>query len=124
MEAREESMAEDLQGIDFRGGLVLLPSIFRENIDHLVSFGECEPSTPYPTIQLKDHDWRTTISRRSQSVVKVDGVEVCSCAAVDEAFITTFIQKSTEEAEGDITATVMGIYSIRSQGHQELDDIE
>ncbi|KAL6457318.1 hypothetical protein MHYP_G00342810 [Metynnis hypsauchen] len=31
--------------------------------------------------------------------------------------------ESTEEAEGDITATVMGIYSIRSQGHQEPDDI-
>ncbi|KAG9267237.1 hypothetical protein AMEX_G7742 [Astyanax mexicanus] len=33
-----------------------------------------------------------------------------------------FVQ-STEEAEGDITATVMGIYSIRSQGHQEPDDV-
>ncbi|KAL7825962.1 hypothetical protein SRHO_G00337000 [Serrasalmus rhombeus] len=31
--------------------------------------------------------------------------------------------ESTEEAEGDITATVMGIYSIKSQGHQEPDDV-
>ncbi|KAG9281440.1 sterile alpha motif domain-containing protein 3-like [Astyanax mexicanus] len=90
VEAREEALAEDLPGIDFRGVLVFLPSIFRENIDHLISLGEGEPATPYPTIQLKDKDWKTAISRRSQSVVKVDGVEVCTCAAVDEAFITTF----------------------------------
>ncbi|KAG9264866.1 hypothetical protein AMEX_G21202 [Astyanax mexicanus] len=90
VEAREEALAEDLPGIDFRGGLVFLPSIFRENIDHLISLGEGEPATPYPTIQLKDKDWKTAISRRSQSVVKVDGVEVCTCAAIDEAFITTF----------------------------------
>ena len=41
-------------------------------------------------IQLKDQDRKTAISRRSQSVVKVDGVEVCTCTAVDEAFITAF----------------------------------
>ncbi|KAL6485110.1 hypothetical protein MHYP_G00071550 [Metynnis hypsauchen] len=40
LEAREEALAEDLPGIDFRGGFVLLPSIFRENVDHLITLGE------------------------------------------------------------------------------------
>ncbi|KAL7865957.1 hypothetical protein SRHO_G00112040 [Serrasalmus rhombeus] len=63
LEAREEALAEDLPGIDFRGGLVLLPSIFREKVDHLITLGEGEPTTSYPTIQLKDKDWKTAISR-------------------------------------------------------------
>ncbi|KAL7886684.1 hypothetical protein AOLI_G00044050 [Acnodon oligacanthus] len=29
-------------GIDFRGGLVLLPSIFRETVDHLITLGEAD----------------------------------------------------------------------------------
>ncbi|KAL7856562.1 hypothetical protein SRHO_G00154610 [Serrasalmus rhombeus] len=40
LEVREEALAEDLPGFDFRGGLVLLPSIFRENVDHLITLGE------------------------------------------------------------------------------------
>ncbi|XP_063040866.1 uncharacterized protein LOC134435756 [Engraulis encrasicolus] len=38
-----------------------------------------------------------------------------------DAFFKEYV--SAEEAEGDIAATVMGIYSIRSQGHREPDDV-
>lgn len=45
-----------------------------------------EPNTPYPTIQLKDQDWKTIFTGRSKSVIKVDGVEVCSSNGIEEAF--------------------------------------
>ncbi|XP_057190414.1 uncharacterized protein LOC130554643 [Triplophysa rosa] len=49
-DARQEAMAEDLPGIDLRAGLVFLPSIFREKIEHLIIIGEGDPATPHPTI--------------------------------------------------------------------------
>ena len=49
-----------------------------------------EPNTPYPTIQLKDQDWKAIFTGRSEGVIKVDGVEVCSCKGIEEAFNAVF----------------------------------
>ncbi|XP_056608380.1 sterile alpha motif domain-containing protein 3-like isoform X2 [Triplophysa dalaica] len=89
-DARQDALAEDLPGIDLRAGLIFLPSIFREKIEHLITVGEGDPATPYPTIQLMDNDWIMAISGRGFSVVKVDGIAVCQCTSIDEAFITAF----------------------------------
>lgn len=90
IDARQDALAEDLPGIDFRAGLILLPSIFREKIEHFITMGEGDPATPHPTIQLMDNDWEMAITRRGFSVVKVDGVDVCQCTGLDEAYITAF----------------------------------
>ncbi|XP_030292943.1 sterile alpha motif domain-containing protein 3 isoform X2 [Sparus aurata] len=90
-DARQDALADDLPGIDFRAGLILLPSIFREKIEHcIITVREGDPATLHPTIQLTDNDWKMAITARGLSVVKVDGVDVCQCASLDEAFITAF----------------------------------
>ncbi|CAI5637484.1 unnamed protein product [Oreochromis niloticus] len=40
MEARENALAEDITGIDFKGTLLLLPSIFKEKIEDFIILGE------------------------------------------------------------------------------------
>ncbi|CAI5643192.1 unnamed protein product [Oreochromis niloticus] len=40
MEARENALAEDITGIDFKGALLLLPSIFKEKIEDFIILGE------------------------------------------------------------------------------------
>ncbi|KAF1380303.1 hypothetical protein PFLUV_G00162210 [Perca fluviatilis] len=90
MEAREDALAEDIKGIDFRGGLLLLPSIFKEKIEDLIILGQNNPQTPYPTVQLKAQGLKYALSRQCQSVVNVEGIEVCSRTSVDEAFIAAF----------------------------------
>nr|XP_040047866.1 uncharacterized protein LOC120828380 isoform X2 [Gasterosteus aculeatus aculeatus] len=90
MEAREDALAEDIKGIDFRGGLLLLPSIFKEKIEDFIMLGQKNPQTPYPTVQLKAQGLKFALSRQCQSVVNVEGIEVCSCTSVDEAFIAAF----------------------------------
>ncbi|KAK5853451.1 hypothetical protein PBY51_014601 [Eleginops maclovinus] len=89
-DARADALAQDHAAIDFRGAILLLPSIFREKIENLVIRGQSEPNTPYPTIQVKDQDWTTVFAGRSGSVIKVDGVEVCSCTGIEEAFNAVF----------------------------------
>ncbi|XP_040913813.1 uncharacterized protein LOC121194815 isoform X1 [Toxotes jaculatrix] len=89
-DARQDSLAEDLPGIDLRAGLILLPSVFREKTEHYITLGEGDPATPYPTIQVKDRDWKMAITGTGSCVVKVDGVEVCQCVHLDEAFATAF----------------------------------
>nr|XP_040061073.1 uncharacterized protein LOC120835858 [Gasterosteus aculeatus aculeatus] len=90
MEARADALAEDIKGIDFRGGLLLLPSIFKEKIEDFIMLGQKNPQTPYPTVQLKAQGLKFALSRQCQSVVNVEGIEVCSCTSVDEAFIAAF----------------------------------
>ncbi|XP_040038966.2 sterile alpha motif domain-containing protein 3 isoform X2 [Gasterosteus aculeatus] len=90
MEAREDALAEDIKGIDFRGGLLLLPSILKEKIEDFIMLGQKNPQTPYPTVQLKAQGLKFALSRQCQSVVNVEGIEVCSCTSVDEAFIAAF----------------------------------
>ncbi|TDH16782.1 hypothetical protein EPR50_G00001540 [Perca flavescens] len=69
MEAREDALAEDIKGIDFRGGLLLLPSIFKEKIEDFIILGQNYPQTPYPTVQLKAQGLKYALSRQCQSVV-------------------------------------------------------
>lgn len=56
-----------------------------------ILFSYAEKSiTPYPTVQLKAQGWKFALFRQCQSVVNVEGIEVCSCTSVDEAFIAAF----------------------------------
>ncbi|CAL8338051.1 unnamed protein product [Boreogadus saida] len=88
--ARQDALAEDLPGIDFRAGLILLPVILKEKVEHLITMGEGDPATPYPTIRLLDNDWKMAIEGRALNVVKVDGVDVCQCTGIEDGFITAF----------------------------------
>ncbi|XP_076745707.1 sterile alpha motif domain-containing protein 3-like isoform X2 [Maylandia zebra] len=90
MEARENALAEDITGIDFKGALLLLPSIFKEKIEDFIILGENTPMSPYPTIRMKDKSWTTALSRQCRCVVTVEGVDVCSCCSLDEAYISAF----------------------------------
>ncbi|KAK2817756.1 hypothetical protein Q7C36_021689 [Tachysurus vachellii] len=89
-ETRQDALAEDLPGIDLRAGLIFLPFIFREKIEHYITMKEEDPATPFPTIQLMENDWKMAIIGRGHSVVKVDGMVVCQCTSLDEAFMTAF----------------------------------
>ncbi|CAL8293022.1 unnamed protein product [Arctogadus glacialis] len=89
-EARQDALAEDLPGIDFRAGLILLPVILKEKVEHFITMGEGDPATPYPTIRLLDNDWKMAIEGRALNVVKVDGVDVCQCTGIEDGFITAF----------------------------------
>ncbi|XP_014266016.2 uncharacterized protein LOC101481336 [Maylandia zebra] len=89
MEARENALAEDITGIDFKGAL-LLPSIFKEKIEDFIILGENTPTSPYPTIRMKDKSWTTALLRQCRCVVTVEGVDVCSCRSLDEAYISAF----------------------------------
>uniref|UniRef100_A0AAV2MIG2 Uncharacterized protein n=1 Tax=Knipowitschia caucasica TaxID=637954 RepID=A0AAV2MIG2_KNICA len=89
-DVRHDALVEDLPGIDLRAGLILLPSIFREKIEHYITLGERDVSTPYPTIQLMENDWKVAMTNAGPSLVKVDGVDVCQCTTFDEAFITAY----------------------------------
>ncbi|CAL9689754.1 unnamed protein product [Knipowitschia caucasica] len=89
-DVRHDALVEDLPGIDLRAGLILLPSIFREKIEHYITLGATDVSTPYPTIQLMENDWKVAMTSAGPSLVKVDGVDVCQCTTFDEAFITAY----------------------------------
>ncbi|GAA6072917.1 uncharacterized protein LOC121180247 isoform X1 [Tachysurus ichikawai] len=58
IETRQDALAEDLPGIDLRAGLIILPFIFREKIEHYITMKEIDPATPFPTIQLMENDWK------------------------------------------------------------------
>lgn len=77
-------------GIDFKGALLLLPSIFKEKIEDFIILGENTPTSPYPTIRMKDKSWTTALSRQCRCFVTVEGVDVCSCRSLDEAYISAF----------------------------------
>ncbi|XP_050967855.1 uncharacterized protein LOC127166536 [Labeo rohita] len=83
-EAREEMLAEDLPDSDFRTALILLPHIFKEKAESLITLGECDADNPYPTIQLVETDWKMAFSKRVQVLVKADGVEMCRGIGVEE----------------------------------------
>ncbi|RXN31437.1 sterile alpha motif domain-containing 3-like isoform X2 [Labeo rohita] len=89
-EAREEMLAEDLPDSDFRAALILLPHIFKEKAESLVTLGECDADNPYPTIQLVETDWKMAFSKRVQVLVKADGVEVCRGIGVEEGILAAF----------------------------------
>ncbi|XP_036374471.1 uncharacterized protein LOC118770845 [Megalops cyprinoides] len=76
--------------MDLRAALMFLPFIFRENIDCFITVGECDPGTPYPTIQLTDKDWKMAFTRRAPNIVNVDGVEVCRGLGIDKGVIVAF----------------------------------
>ncbi|RXN13454.1 sterile alpha motif domain-containing 3-like isoform X2 [Labeo rohita] len=69
---------------DFRTALILLPHIFKEKAESLITLGECDADNPYPTIQLVETDWKMAFSKRVQVLVKADGVEVCRGIGVEE----------------------------------------
>ncbi|XP_053337594.1 uncharacterized protein LOC128509780 [Clarias gariepinus] len=89
-EAREEMLAEDLPDSDFRAALILLPHIFKEKAESLITLGECDADNPYPTIQLLETDWKMVFSKRVQVLVKADGVEVCRGIGVEEGILAAF----------------------------------
>ncbi|KAI9520612.1 hypothetical protein NQZ68_015151 [Dissostichus eleginoides] len=88
LKAREESLSEDLPAMDFKAGLVLLPVIFKEKVEHHVTLEE--PGTPYPTTQLTHTDWKSAFKRRGPSVVKTDGFELCRASDLEEGVIAAF----------------------------------
>ncbi|KAK1894241.1 Sterile alpha motif domain containing protein 3 [Dissostichus eleginoides] len=88
LQAREESLSEDLPAMDFKAGLVLLPIIFKEKVEHHVTLEE--PGTPYPTTQLTHTDWKSAFTRRGPSVVKTDGFELCRASDLEEGVIAAF----------------------------------
>ena len=49
-----------------------------------------EATTPNPTINVMDQDWKMAIAGRVRCVLKLDGTDVCQCRSLDEAFITAF----------------------------------
>ncbi|KAF7688560.1 hypothetical protein HF521_013367 [Silurus meridionalis] len=100
-ETRQDALAEDLPGIDLRAGLIFLPSIFREKIEHYITMKEEDPATPFPTIQLMENDWKMAIIRRGHSVVKVNGMVVCQCTSLDEAFMTAFCRNQDRDWVGE-----------------------
>ncbi|RXN13465.1 zinc finger and SCAN domain-containing 9 [Labeo rohita] len=89
-EAREEMLAEDLPDSDFHAALILLPHIFKEKAESLITLGECDADNPYPTIQLVETDWKMAFSKRVQVLVKADGVEVCRGIGVEEGMLAAF----------------------------------
>ncbi|TDH16796.1 hypothetical protein EPR50_G00001640 [Perca flavescens] len=64
--------------------------ILKEKIEDFIILGQNYPQTPYPTVQLKAQGLKYALSRQCQSVVNVEGTEVCSCTSVDEVFIAAF----------------------------------
>ncbi|XP_063759059.1 uncharacterized protein LOC134877482 [Eleginops maclovinus] len=90
LDAKRDALTVDHAAIDTRGGLLLLPSIFKEKIENLIILGQNEPATPHPTIRLRDHDWKTAIVDRAETIIEVDGVRMCSCIGVEEAFRAVF----------------------------------
>ncbi|KAL3060779.1 hypothetical protein OYC64_015178 [Pagothenia borchgrevinki] len=85
LQAREESLSEDLPAMDFK---VLLTIIFKEKVEHHVTLEE--PGTPYPTTQLTHTDWKSAFTRRGPSVVKADGFELCRASDLEEGVIAAF----------------------------------
>ncbi|KAI9518746.1 hypothetical protein NQZ68_034526 [Dissostichus eleginoides] len=88
LQAREESLSEDLPAMDFKAGLVLLPIIFKEKVEHHVTLEE--PGTPYLTTQLTHTDWKSAFTGRGPSVVKTDGFELCRASDLEEGVIAAF----------------------------------
>ncbi|KAI9533102.1 hypothetical protein NQZ68_026655 [Dissostichus eleginoides] len=74
--------------MDFKAGLVLLPIILKEKVEHHVTLEE--PGTPYPTTQLTHTDWKSAFTRRGPSVVKTDGFELCRASDLEEGVIAAF----------------------------------
>ncbi|KAI7795903.1 hypothetical protein IRJ41_009482 [Triplophysa rosa] len=85
-----------------------------------------DPATPHPTIQLMDNDWMKAISGRGFSVVKVDGIGVCQCTNIDEAFITAFSMYFTfniaypAQLKKTLTFLQRRIISIMEEGDKPL----
>ncbi|KAI9515266.1 hypothetical protein NQZ68_027008, partial [Dissostichus eleginoides] len=88
LQAREESLSEDLPAMDFKAGLVLLPIIFKEKVEHHVTLEE--PGTPYPTTQMTHTDWKSAFTSRGPSVVKTDGFELCRASDLEEGVLAAF----------------------------------
>ncbi|XP_051253923.1 sterile alpha motif domain-containing protein 3-like isoform X2 [Dicentrarchus labrax] len=90
VEAREEMLVEDLQDVDFRAALILLPYIFKEKVDQFITLGQCDAESPYPTVQLVDNNWKIAFTRKVPVSVRVDGVDLCRGAGVEEGVIAAF----------------------------------
>ncbi|KAK5933346.1 hypothetical protein CgunFtcFv8_013836 [Champsocephalus gunnari] len=88
LQAGEESLSEDLPAMDFKTGLVLLPIIFKEKVEHRVTVEE--PGAPYPTTQLTHSDCKSAFTRRGPSVVQTDGFELCRASDLEEGVIVAF----------------------------------
>ncbi|KAK1894266.1 Sterile alpha motif domain containing protein 3 [Dissostichus eleginoides] len=105
LQAREESLSEDLPAMDFKAGLVLLPIIFKEKVEHHVTLEE--PGTPYPTTQLTHTDWKSAFTRRGPSGSKRMGL---SCAGPNTlTFVQRCILKISEEGDKPLSTTVIRI---------------
>ncbi|KAJ4934753.1 hypothetical protein JOQ06_007535 [Pogonophryne albipinna] len=89
-EAREEMLAEDLPDVDFRAALILLPHIFKEKADQFITLGQHDAPSPYPTVQLVDTDWKMAFTRKVPVLVKLDSVDLCRGAGVEDGVISAF----------------------------------
>ncbi|KAJ4942412.1 hypothetical protein JOQ06_012278 [Pogonophryne albipinna] len=89
-EAREEMLAENLPVVDFRAALILLPHIFKEKADQFITLGQHDAPSPYPTVQLVDTDWKMAFTRKVLVLVKLDSVDLCRGAGVEDGVISAF----------------------------------
>ncbi|KAI4829437.1 hypothetical protein KUCAC02_023478 [Chaenocephalus aceratus] len=89
-EAREEMLAEDLPDVDFRAALILLPHIFKEKADQCITLGQHDAPSSYPTVQLVDTDWKMAFTRKVPVLVKLDSVDLCRGAGVEDGVISAF----------------------------------
>ncbi|KAM9481599.1 uncharacterized protein Hap1MRO34_009315 [Clarias gariepinus] len=85
-----EDEAKKFRDSDFRAALILLPHIFKEKAESLITLGECDADNPYQTIQLVETDWKMAFSKRVQVLVKADGVEVYRGIGDEEGILAAF----------------------------------
>lgn len=58
--------------------------------DNFVFFEQCDAESPYPAVQLVDNDWKMAFSWKVPVSVRVDGVDLCRGAGVEEGLIAAF----------------------------------
>nr|XP_046256444.1 sterile alpha motif domain-containing protein 3-like isoform X1 [Scatophagus argus] len=92
LEARAKVTSEEVDDLEFRAALVLLPTIFKEKLDNYIALNDGDPATPYPTVQVAGtSNWRRVFSERRLPVnIKVDGTEFCSAVGVEDGILSAF----------------------------------
>ncbi|KAK6471261.1 hypothetical protein HHUSO_G29583, partial [Huso huso] len=91
-EAKVEVLGDDLQEMNYRAALILLPTIMREKTENSITLGKNEQATPYPSMQMpKITEWSSVFSKSNAVVlVKMDGVEICRANSVEGGVVSTF----------------------------------
>ncbi|XP_060797947.1 uncharacterized protein LOC132899915 [Neoarius graeffei] len=92
LEARAELSSEEVNDVDFRAALVLLPILFKEKLDNYISLTDGEPATPYPTVQVAgSYTWTQVFTEKRVPVtIKVDGSTFCSAVGVEDGVLSAF----------------------------------